>query len=350
MTIDRDRSTDQLLRQSRPPAAAPAAPCLEPETIAAWLDGTLPVTDRAAVEAHAAACDRCQAIVAATLRSEPALVKERSLRAPFVRWMAPLALAEAALLAWMIVAPRQTRAPAAPLADAAPAVARYEPPAEPSATASAAPEQPKVEANLKAKERLRDERAASAAASSPPAAPAAAPAPSTLAQLEKRADLDAKAQANADAGAPPKLEAARRLPQQAMREAVTIAAPALMIASPDPSVRWRVTPPGRVERSVDGGVTWTPQDIGDAVTIRAGRAVSTEVAWLVGDDGVVLVTSDGRSWLRRTLGEALALVDVTPADARTATVTAADGRRFTTRDGGATWTRATPQENPPAPF
>jgi photosystem II stability/assembly factor-like uncharacterized protein len=62
------------------------------------------------------------------------------------------------------------------------------------------------------------------------------------------------------------------------------------------------------------------------------------------------VTSDGQTWQRRNIGEAVALVDVTPTDARTATVTAADGRRFTTRDGGATWIRATPQENPAAPF
>ena len=55
---DRDRSIDQLLRQSRPPAAKTAALCLEPETIAAWLDGTLSAKDRTAAETHAASCDR----------------------------------------------------------------------------------------------------------------------------------------------------------------------------------------------------------------------------------------------------------------------------------------------------
>jgi hypothetical protein len=348
---DRDRAIDQLLRQSRPSAATTAAPCLEPETIAAWLDGTLSAKERSAAEAHAAACDRCQAIVAATMSTEPPAVKETSLRRPFIRWVAPLALAEAALLAWMIIAPRHQRLATGPAADAAETMARFEPPPEPSAAARAPAEQPKVDANLKTKERLRDERAAAVAASpSPtaPSAPAAAPGPSALAQLEKRADLAAKA--NADTAAGPKLEAAQRRPQQPMRETAAMAAPVLTIASPDPAVRWRLTSPGRVERSIDGGVTWTPQDVGEAVTIRAGRSVSTDVAWLVGDDGVVLVTSDGRTWQRRNIVEALALVDVTPTDARSATVTAADGRRFTTHDGGATWIRATPQENPAAPF
>jgi hypothetical protein len=361
LVTDRDRSIDQLLRQSRPPAAATTVSCLEPETIAAWLDGTLSANDRTAAEAHAAACDRCQAIVAATMSSEPPAVKETSLRTPFIRWVAPLALATAALLAWMIVAPPSRQLPAAPVADTAPAIARFEAPAEPSVAAPAAREQPKVEANRRrlepegaeanAKERLRDERAASVAAPPPaiaPSAPLTARQPSELAQLEKRADHDAKA--NADTAAGPKLEATPRKPEQAMRETAAIAPPVLSIASPDPAVRWRVTSPGRVERSVDGGVTWTPQDVGEAVTIRAGRSVSTDVAWLVGNDGVVLVTSDGRTWQRRNIGEAVALVDVTPTDARTATVTAADGRRFTTRDGGATWIRATPQENPAAPF
>ena len=346
---DRDRSIDQLLRQSRPPAAKTAALCLEPETIAAWLDGTLSAKDRTAAETHAASCDRCQAIVAATMLSAPPSVKETSLRAPFIRWMAPLALATAALLAWMIVAPPSRQVPAAPLTESAPA-ARFEPPPEPSAAVPATTEQPKVDANLKAKERLRDERAAAAAAPPPAVAPTAAPpppAPSTLAQLEKRADL---AKANADTAARPKLEAAQEKPEQAMRETAAISPPVLTIASPDPAVRWRVTSPGRVEHTIDGGVTWTPQDVGDVVIIRAGRSVSTDVAWLVGHDGVVLVTSDGRTWQRRNIGEAIALVDVVPTDARSATVTAADGRKFTTRDGGATWIRATPQENPAAPF
>jgi hypothetical protein len=340
VVTDRDRSIDQLLRQSRPPATT-ATPCLEPETIAAWLGGSLSATDRAAVEAHAAACDRCQAIVAATMLSEPPAVKETSLRAPFIRWVAPLALAEAALLAWMIIAPRHGQIPAAPLVDSEPAIARAEPPPEAFAAAPPAEAQAKVRANLKAKERLRDERPAAVAAP-PPATPSAS------AHLEKRADLDAKT--NADAGARPALEAAQRTPEQTMRQTAAIAAPVLTMTSPDPAVRWRVMPPGHVERTVDGGATWTPQEIGDAVTIRAGRSVSTDVAWLVGDAGVVLVTSDGRTWQRRNIGDALALVDVTPTDARTATVTAADGRRFTTRDGGVNWIRATLQENPAAPF
>src|SRR5450759_3700493 len=43
-------------------------PCLDSETIAAWADDSLTAGERAAAEAHAADCARCQAVLAAMVR------------------------------------------------------------------------------------------------------------------------------------------------------------------------------------------------------------------------------------------------------------------------------------------
>jgi hypothetical protein len=52
----------------------------------------------------------------------------------------------------------------------------------------------------------------------------------------------------------------------------------------------------------------------------------------------VLHTRNGTTFSRVSTPAAVDLVDVTATDVRTATVTAADGRRFRTTDTGATWT------------
>jgi photosystem II stability/assembly factor-like uncharacterized protein len=51
----------------------------------------------------------------------------------------------------------------------------------------------------------------------------------------------------------------------------------------------------------------------------------------------VLLTTDGRQWRRLTFPVAADLTAVQATDARSATVTSVDGRRFRTADGGATW-------------
>ena len=79
-------------------------------------------------------------------------------------------------------------------------------------------------------------------------------------------------------------------------------------ASPkDPLVRWRVVAGADVERSIDGGSTWT-----------------------------------------KTSSPSSAIVGVSVVDALHATVTTTDAGAFSTSDGGATW--APVQGNPAAPF
>ena len=54
---------------------------------------------------------------------------------------------------------------------------------------------------------------------------------------------------------------------------------------------------------------------------------------------MVLLSTDGESWRRLSSPDVTAdLVAVTARDAVAATVTTADGRRYTTIDAGGTWT------------
>jgi photosystem II stability/assembly factor-like uncharacterized protein len=87
-------------------------------------------------------------------------------------------------------------------------------------------------------------------------------------------------------------------------------------------------------------VTWANHHTGENdLTLTAGAAPSSNVCWLVGRSGAILLTTDGRAWRRITFIETADLTAVTSPDARTATVTTADGRQFGTTDGGRTWTR-----------
>ena len=58
---------------------------------------------------------------------------------------------------------------------------------------------------------------------------------------------------------------------------------------------------------------------------------------MVGRDGTVILTIDGTRWSRVAFPERVDLVAVNATDARVATVTTRDSRRFATRDGGVTW-------------
>ena len=87
-------------------------------------------------------------------------------------------------------------------------------------------------------------------------------------------------------------------------------------------------------------MTWTNHHAAEKdLTLIAGAAPSSNVCWLVGRSGAIILTIDGRAWRRIKFPEPADLVAVTASDARTATLTTADGRQFATTDGGRTWTR-----------
>jgi len=127
--------------------------------------------------------------------------------------------------------------------------------------------------------------------------------------------------------------------------AAKVAAPAQVPAT----TRWRVFSSGRVERSTDNGATWEAATIEPSTTglaggatppltgLTGGAAPSTLTCWLIGRAGLVLVSTDGRSFTRVTAPTTADLISVQATDARQASVTTANGLVFVTSDGGRSW-------------
>jgi hypothetical protein len=117
-----------------------------------------------------------------------------------------------------------------------------------------------------------------------------------------------------------------------------------LLKSPSGSI-WRAGKGGTVERSNDAGKTWAPQESPSQEDWLAGAAVSDTVCWLVGRNGAIARTVDGMRWERvappaQAAGTDAKLPDwtgITARDAMAATISASDGRKFATADGGKTW-------------
>lgn len=110
-----------------------------------------------------------------------------------------------------------------------------------------------------------------------------------------------------------------------------------VIASPDPTVQWRVGVGGTIERTADGGKTWRGQFVNGGPGLVAGSAPSAKVCWVVGRAGAILRTTDGQNWVRIAPPAMMDFIGIKAKDEKTASVIAADGRSFSTQDGGKTW-------------
>lgn len=110
-----------------------------------------------------------------------------------------------------------------------------------------------------------------------------------------------------------------------------------LVAAPDQQIVWRVGPAGSIERSENAGRTWQGQLAGTNEDLLGGSAVSGKICWIVGRGGTVLRTTDGTQWKLVTSPTDADLVSITARDAQTATVTTAEGRKFSSKDGGKSW-------------
>jgi hypothetical protein len=335
--------------------AAPTAGCLDAEAAAAWIDGAMSADARARAEAHVADCGRCQALIATVLAAEDAASKTPQIPAPVWRrwlpWTAPLAAAAVVLIAVVVWTngPRDSNLPKQQAARDVPAtVAQAREPVVPDRAVPPQRQGPPREAETPSPVAPRREAFGSAGSNTASAdrgplsntasaekADAGADATTAQPQSGSLAKVDELVVTPAAPAPPARSRVLQRSPQ-ALADQVN---PAITdIVSPDGSVRWRIRNRTAVERSIDGGQTWTAAPVGGVTTLTAGAAPTVTVCWVVGLEGTVLVTSDGATWTRRTVTPPVDLVGVTAADALVATVTAADGRRFATADGGITWT------------
>jgi photosynthesis system II assembly factor YCF48-like protein len=348
---DRDQAIDRLLRQSlkTPPTSATDA-CLDAETVAAWADGGLSGEALEVAQLHVADCARCQVMVAGVVRAAAKAPLPDPSPRRWLAWLVPLTAAAAAVAIWVAVprgpgvvpqsvAENQNQAaqakvePAAPTPRSEPSTLSKEAQATTAKRDQAPSDQPQAAELRKDADRhevdrlsrdsqagadsaaLADKAPPAAAQASAPAPPPAAPAPS--AAPVAREVFQTRAATNA---ASEKLAAAN------------------VAISPDPAIRWRISATG-LEHSTDGGATWDSVATGVSSALTAISAPSTTVCWVVGRSAVVLRTTDGRNFSRLPFPEMADLSVVQATDARSATVTASDGRVFTTSDGGATWQR-----------
>ena len=117
----------------------------------------------------------------------------------------------------------------------------------------------------------------------------------------------------------------------------------ITIVSPDFTKSWRITSLGAIEFSNDSGQTWVTQTSVPAGVAVAGSAPSVKVCWVVGRGGFVLRAKNGSEWKQVTPPVAMDLIAIRALDAKHATVTAADGSTYVTKDGGKSWEQ---QKNP----
>ena len=396
-----EKAIDGLLSRSLRRGADPDGhACPEPEILAAYCDRSLPPRESAHWEAHFSTCARCQDQLAALVRSDASELAaggvavqpegERSSGLAWLwnwRWLVPAASAAAAVALWVAIEPaplermqsiatrpdesQPARSAAAPTvlddlsalrkaadADRAPAEQDAAPIAQ--GVAEATRDETAFQASGRRAQRTNEvagtapptvatapELQPRSAMAQPPApreeqerfaarelreVAAAPPAERTDAQAANRARADRPADARGRAAA------ADRVAVNALRaELATEPAAGILVASSNPSVLWRLGASGRIERSSDAGGTWRVQTTDVGVDLLAGSAASELVCWVVGRAGTVLRTTDGERWEQRPTPTDADLVGVEARDARSASVTAADGRRYLTTDGGRTW-------------
>ena len=352
MSRDRDRILEQALKHElRAAGTPPAGGCLDAETLGAWTDGGLDPAAMAAAEAHVSNCARCQELLGAFAKSAPGTLGTLGTQGTpgtlsmWKFWLAPLAAGVTAVTLWMVI-PEQQQIAEAPVAsradrevaiDQKPQVAaesarpsefaagadrnRAEPArSEPADTLAAGARDERQQAKMleERKEEALTRQTRDTAALAEAAVPAA-----------PAAKLGAATAAESAAAPPP---AVATLQKRAALDSNVIDIPTL-----DPALGWRIAG-DRLERSDNGGATWTVkrQSAGDG--LAAGSAPSNSVAWFVGRNGLVLLTTNsGATFTDVSLAEPLDLASVAAIDARSASVYSVVGRRFRTDDGGRTW-------------
>ena len=107
------------------------------------------------------------------------------------------------------------------------------------------------------------------------------------------------------------------------------------IRSADGSGVWQIGRGGSISRRV--ATSWEAESSGVASDLIAGSAASSDICWVVGRGGVILRTTDGEHWEKLAPPTTSDFAGVVAQSATSAIVTASDGRRFATIDGGVSW-------------
>jgi photosystem II stability/assembly factor-like uncharacterized protein len=110
----------------------------------------------------------------------------------------------------------------------------------------------------------------------------------------------------------------------------------IVVTSPDSQISWTIHT-NHVQYTENGQAAPVQDFIPTNSPIAAGSAPGGKVCWLVGADGAVVRTTDGRLWLGTNSPTGTDLTAIKATSAKAATVTSADGKTYVTADGGQTW-------------
>ena len=299
MTAEReDKWLEWLLRHgSTDQAAAPSEACLDAGTVAAWNDGALDAREIAAAELHAADCSRCMALLTAIARTAPVQAEARSKRS-LLRWLAPLAAAATAVAVWVAIPDRQQ----------IPTVTREDAPQTQPPPVSALP--------------------------SPAPLPAAPP---PKAQLSPKSEVEPAQIA--------RFNPARRGADQAQEE----------VRDREKTARGAQSPPASTRAAAEATASDRPTAVDQrALNNSVGVAIEgvspeyPQIRWRFTDAGIERSFDAGQTWIRTASSPSPSIVSLRVVNGLSASATTADGRTFSTTDGGVTWTLV--QEKPAAPF
>jgi len=101
---------------------------------------------------------------------------------------------------------------------------------------------------------------------------------------------------------------------------------------------WTVGDDGVVLATSDGGTTWQAQRSGATDRINSIQFIDAQRGWAVGDEGAVLATSDGgANWQAQRSGPTDLLNSVQYVDAQHGWAVGGNGAVLATSDGGASW-------------
>ncbi len=376
-----DRNFERALR-SAARRGRTAGVCPDAATIAAYVDRSLSAEEHAAVETHMADCMACMerlALVAALDAPDespvPTPVFDLGALVRKWGWLVPAMTAVLVVAVWWRSSDQRGADASLPAPNRAADQARAEPqPAAPSVDRYA---------SLKGASDLEAKRDVSAAGQrkkaerpAPPATPAspmanaakqAAPPPPSeteavaIKPFADRAAADeknkeqAQTQGGTPASPPPAAVATPSATAETREEALAKVAPEAVTSVGAASGRMRKavrqesaamagavrvrTVSGRIDRSTDGGQSWTNEHAGLSDQILVTLCPTATACWLGADNGAVLVrTADGQ-WVRRVVPPPAAAVRrIVALDNQHATVELSDGRRYMTANGGITWT------------
>jgi anti-sigma factor ChrR (cupin superfamily) len=269
--------------------------CPDPSLLVAYLDGTLFHRDATAIDVHVETCVNCSTLLAQMRRVREGEERSKRSRAIVVAGAIALVLI-AAVGTWFALRPSSQGA--ASQAAAVRNEANTVPPAPPAPAAPAEVRLPST------------------------ALGAGKPDPTSKGEPERPVRLKADTTTEA------------RVEKPAPTKEVPVIEGDVVLRGRDRRIVWR-TRDRAIEHSIDGGVTWTLEHTADH-PIRAGALVDANVAWLAGENGLVLRrTKNG--WFGTSAPAEGAITAVRASSPSKATVTLDDGRVFRTENGGVTW-------------